>query len=62
MKRSKGKTMCIFSSKGGVGKTITAINLAGIVRSLEKKVLIIDMDFSGGGVALSLNKPFEKAE
>lgn len=60
MKRKKGKTLCIFSAKGGVGKTITAINLAGIFKSLEKKVLIIDMDFSGGGVALALNKPFEK--
>ncbi|MBR1413415.1 MAG: AAA family ATPase [Bacilli bacterium] len=60
MKRIKGKTMCIFSAKGGVGKTITAINLAGIFESLEKKVLIIDLDFSGGGIALALNKPFEK--
>ncbi len=60
MKRKKGKTLCIFSAKGGVGKTITAINLAGIFKTLDKKVLLIDMDFSGGGIALALNKPFEK--
>ena len=60
MKRNKGKSLCLFSAKGGVGKTITTINLAGIFEQLEKKVLIVDFDMTNGGIAVSLNKPFEK--
>ncbi len=60
MSRNKGKSLCLFSAKGGVGKTITTINLAGIFEQLEKRVLIIDFDMTSGGVAVSLNKTFEK--
>lgn len=60
MGRNKGKSMCLFSAKGGVGKTITTINLAGIFEQLEKHVLIIDFDMTSGGVAVALNKTFEK--
>jgi len=39
MIRKKGKSLCIFSAKGGVGKTITTLNLAGIFKLIEKKDL-----------------------
>ncbi len=58
MARKKGKSLCIFGAKGGVGKTSTTINLAGIYQTIEKKILIMDMDLSGGGIATSLNCPF----
>ena len=61
MQLQKGKSLCFFSGKGGVGKTVNIINLAGIFEHLEKKVLIIDMDLYSGGVALSLNKKFDKS-
>lgn len=61
MKLSKGKSLCFFSGKGGVGKTVNIINLAGIFEQLEKKVLIVDMDLYGGGIALSLNKKFDQS-
>lgn len=61
MNNKKGKAICLFSAKGGVGKTITAINLAGIFKTIEKKVLLIDLNLSSGGIAISLNKPFEKS-
>lgn len=61
MKNKKGKSLAIFSAKGGVGKTTTAINLAGILETIEKKVLLIDMSLSSGGIAISLNKPYEKS-
>lgn len=61
MNGKKGKTLCIFSSKGGVGKTVTTLNLAGIFKQLEKKVLIMDLDLSSGDIANALNLPFEKS-
>lgn len=61
MKSKKGKSLCIFSAKGGVGKSITTLNLAGVFAELDKKVLIIDLDTTSGGIALALNIPFKKS-
>ncbi len=55
MARKKGKTITIFSTKGGVGKTMFTLNLGAVYSLLNKKVLIIDLDFSSGGIGLSLN-------
>ena len=60
MEKKIGKSLCIFSSKGGVGKTITTLNLAGVFEVMGKHTLIVDLDLSGGQIALSLNKPYEK--
>lgn len=56
----KAVSICITSAKGGVGKTTLTLNLAGIYEVLEKKVLLIDLDVTNGGLALSLNKPYKK--
>ena len=61
MKIKKGKSMCFFSAKGGVGKTTNLINLAGIFEQLEKRVLLIDMDLTGGSIAHFLNKTYRKS-
>lgn len=50
-----GKIISVSSVKGGVGKTTTTLNLAGIYCTYGKKVLIIDMDLYSGGIAASLN-------
>ena len=60
MKKQAAKIITVFSCKGGVGKTTTTINLAGIYSLMDKKVLIIDLDLNSGGIALSLNVPVEK--
>ena len=60
MKKRVGKSLCLFSGKGGVGKTITTINLAGIFKILNKKVLIMDMDLTSGEIALGLNRECKK--
>ena len=60
MEKKIGKSLCMFSSKGGVGKTITTLNLAGVFEVMGKRILIVDLDLSGGEIALALNKPYEK--
>lgn len=56
----KAKTICITSTKGGVGKTITTLNLAALYHLLGKKVIIVDLDLYSGGIGLSLNLKNEK--
>lgn len=56
----KGKVVCITSGKGGVGKTVLTTNLAGIVESLGKKILLIDLDLTNGGLGLILNTVYKK--
>lgn len=53
--KNKGISICVSSAKGGVGKTTTVLNLAGVIEALNKRVLIVDFDLTGGGVATSLN-------
>ncbi len=57
------QTITIYSSKGGVGKTTLALNIAGILKSSGKKVLLIDTDpqnsLSG---MLGIEKPFGLSE
>ncbi len=55
MKIKKGKIVTVFSTKGGVGKTTTTLNLAYAYQSLGKKVLVLDFDLYGGNIATYLN-------
>ena len=60
MEGIKGKVIAVASSKGGIGKTIFATNLAGIYHQLKKKVLLIDMDLSSGGINVLTSLPSVK--
>ena len=55
MKKTKGNVISITSGNGGVGKTVFATNLCGVYASLKKKVLLIDLDLTSGGVSVLLN-------
>jgi len=55
MALNKAKVFTITSVKGGVGKTTTVLNLAGIYSRMNKKVLIIDLDLYSGDIAATLN-------
>lgn len=61
MELKNGKVICITSCKGGVGKTITTLNLAGAYHLMNKKVLIIDLDLFGGAIGLSLDVKNDKS-
>jgi MinD-like ATPase involved in chromosome partitioning or flagellar assembly len=46
------KVICFVSGKGGTGKTTTAASLAKLLATLEKQVLLIDMDAATNGLSL----------
>ncbi|MEL6384467.1 MAG: ParA family protein, partial [Cyanobacteria bacterium J06626_18] len=42
--RQRALTITVYSSKGGVGKTTTTLNLAATLALLNKRVLVVDFD------------------
>lgn len=54
------KTLAIVSGKGGVGKTVVAINLTLILNNLGRRVVLVDGDLRKPNVAIFLGHPKSK--
>ena len=59
MALNKAKVITVTSVSGGVGKTMTTLNLAGIFSKLEKRVLLLDLDLTGSNIAAMLNNNYD---
>ena len=61
MKKNKGKIITLTSTKGGVGKSVIALNLAGVYGKLGLKTLVIDLDLYGGSIATFVNSTNDRS-
>jgi pilus assembly protein CpaE len=51
----KPQVVTVFGTKGGVGKTTIAVNLAVLLAKTKKKVAIVDLDLQFGDISVFLN-------
>lgn len=56
----KAKIFTITSVKGGVGKTIFSLGLAGLLEKRNLRTLVVDFDLYSSGIAFLLNTDDEK--
>jgi pilus assembly protein CpaE len=49
-----GSLICVLGPKGGIGKTLTSVNLAVALAAEQRKVAIVDLDLQFGDVGLTL--------
>lgn len=52
-----GKTISVFGTKGGTGKSTVSVNLATALQEKGKDVLLIDLDLQFGDVGIFMNVP-----
>ncbi len=54
------KILAVVSGKGGVGKTVVAINLAFILNEFGRRVILVDGDIEKPNVAIYLGHPNDR--
>ena len=53
-----GKVITVFSTKGGVGKSVLSTNIAvALAHDVKKKVVLVDLDLEFGDVSVMLQLP-----
>lgn len=52
-----GRIITIISGKGGVGKTTTAINLGAALNSIDKEVIVVDLNLNTPNIGIHLGAP-----
>jgi len=53
--KTDGKVITVFTAKGGVGKTMLAVNLGAVLaRGNDTRVCVVDLDLASGDVAISV--------
>jgi len=52
---SLGSMICVLGPKGGIGKTLTSVNLGVALASAGRKVAIVDLDLQFGDIGVLLN-------
>lgn len=57
----KGKVITLFSTKGGVGKTTLATNIAVLLAKEKNKVALLDLDLQFGNIGVFLNVPIKNS-
>ena len=62
MSANQTRIIAVANEKGGVGKTVTVINLGGALAMVQKRVLVVDMDpqanaTKGMGVEIEAGRP-----
>jgi pilus assembly protein CpaE len=55
-----GEMICVVGPKGGVGKTLTCVNLAVSLAESGRKVVVVDLDLQFGDAGLALGLQPEK--
>lgn len=61
VEKKETKLVSLYSFKGGVGKSVIALNLSVILANkLGKRVLLVDLDLHFGDISLLTNKHMEK--
>ncbi len=60
MKKGKTKTMCIYSPKGGTGKSVITMSLGGVLSIMKKKILLVDFDFFNGALSMLIDDNITK--
>lgn len=56
----EGKTICIHSPKGGVGKSVLSLNLAGVASLMNYRVLLLDFAVHTGVLSMIINEEIKK--
>lgn len=60
MALNKAKVLTVTSVKGGTGVSTTVLNMAGMFEKLNKKVLILDLDFYNSSIGPLLNLEYDR--